>query len=258
MPVGLRSRSLRVKNEPEEDTLPPVAKRRAQTKVEIPEEDEHENKDEPTRNIEEIRRKNLEDNRAFLESLSMTKIRDDFKSSSNTLQPTVRKEAKKHGYKYVSENVPVRRSRRLAHMDVNGNKRSSPEVSDTETDSTTETQTVVYRRQTHKRLVEMSPEEQAELNEKIKVFFEENYQIIESEKSTYAFSDLKILDENALKLTPDRLISMDIHSRADIVAIIGCDRKGTVGLIVKSIDDLDKAWCKINYDFHTECDMLSF
>ncbi len=42
--------------------------------VEIPEEDEHENKDEPTRNIEEIRRKNLEDNRAFLESLSMTKV----------------------------------------------------------------------------------------------------------------------------------------------------------------------------------------
>jgi len=81
--------------------------------------------------------------------------------------------------------------------------------------------------------VEISPEEQAELNEKIKVFFEENNQIIESKKSTYAFSDLKILDENVLKLTPDRLISMDIHSRSDIVAIIGCDRKGTVGLIVK-------------------------
>jgi hypothetical protein len=44
---------------------------------------------------------------------------------------------------------------------------------------------------------------------------------------------LEITDENVLKLTPDRLISMDIHPRSDIVAIIGCDRKGTVGLVVK-------------------------
>jgi hypothetical protein len=44
---------------------------------------------------------------------------------------------------------------------------------------------------------------------------------------------LKITDENVLKLTPDRLLSMDIHSRSDIVAIVGCDRKGTVGLVVK-------------------------
>ena len=32
----------------------------------------------------------------------------------------------------VTENVPVRRSRRLAHMDVNGNKLPSPEVSENE------------------------------------------------------------------------------------------------------------------------------
>jgi hypothetical protein len=44
---------------------------------------------------------------------------------------------------------------------------------------------------------------------------------------------LEILDENVLKLTPDRLISMDIHPRSDMLAIIGCDRKGTVGLVVK-------------------------
>jgi hypothetical protein len=44
---------------------------------------------------------------------------------------------------------------------------------------------------------------------------------------------LKIADENVLKLTPDRLISMDIHPRSDIVSIIGCDRKGTIGLVVK-------------------------
>ncbi len=93
--------------------------------------------------------------------------------------------------------------------------------------------------------MEISPEEQAELNEKIKVFFEMNDPIIKSEKSTYAFSDLEIFEENVLKLTPDRLISMDIHSRSDIVAIIGCDRKGTVGLIVK----VNKDFCAIKIDF---------
>ena len=36
----------------------------------------------------------------------------------------------------VSETVPVRRSRRLAHMDINGNKLPSPEVSDQEMDTT--------------------------------------------------------------------------------------------------------------------------
>ena len=85
--------------------------------------------------------------------------------------------------------------------------------------------------------MEISPEEQAELNKKIQVFFEGNDSIIKSEKSTYEFSDLEIFEENVLKLTPDRLISMDIHSRSDIVAIIGCDRKGTVGLIVKVNED---------------------
>ncbi len=36
----------------------------------------------------------------------------------------------------VSENVPVRRSRRIAHMDVNGDKLPSPEGSDNEMDTT--------------------------------------------------------------------------------------------------------------------------
>ncbi|CAF4375491.1 unnamed protein product, partial [Adineta steineri] len=71
MPVGLRSRSLKIKTEPEEISSPPRIKRRAQTKVELPEQDE--NKEEPVRNLEEIRRKNLEDNKAFLEGLLMTK-----------------------------------------------------------------------------------------------------------------------------------------------------------------------------------------
>lgn len=71
----------------------------------------------PSRNVEEIRRKNLEDNKAFLEGLLMTKvsfdrinraidalrsllqIRDDFKSLTNTLQPTVKKEGKKRDFK---------------------------------------------------------------------------------------------------------------------------------------------------------------
>ena len=44
---------------------------------------------------------------------------------------------------------------------------------------------------------------------------------------------MNIMDENVLKLTPDRLLSLDIHSRSDILAITGCDRKGTVGLVVK-------------------------
>jgi len=33
---------------------------------------------------------------------------------------------------------------------------------------------------------------------------------------------------------------MDIHPRSDIVAIIGCDRKGTVGLVVKVNEKLSK------------------
>ncbi len=35
----------------------------------------------------------------------------------------------------VSENVPVRRSRRLANMDVDGNKLPTPEGSDNEMDA---------------------------------------------------------------------------------------------------------------------------
>jgi hypothetical protein len=51
--------------------------------VEIPEEDEHENKDEPMRNVEEIRRKNLEDNKAFLEGLLMTQVNKYFLRLNN-------------------------------------------------------------------------------------------------------------------------------------------------------------------------------
>lgn len=43
-------------------------------------------------------------------------------------------------------------------------------------------QTVVYRRQTYKRVQELSPEEQAALNENIKMFFEQDDQIIETKK----------------------------------------------------------------------------
>jgi hypothetical protein len=82
-------------------------------------------------------------------------------------------------------------------------------------------------------VIEISPEEQEELNEKIKLFFEDVDRKDETKKSNYNFTDFDIHDENVLKLTPDRLISMDIHSRSDILAIIGCDRKGTVGLVVK-------------------------
>ncbi len=41
--------------------------------MEIPEEQE-----EPSRNVEEIRRKNLEDNKAFLEGLLMTQVKSSF------------------------------------------------------------------------------------------------------------------------------------------------------------------------------------
>ena len=41
------------------------------------------------------------------------------------------------------------------------------------------------------------------------------------------------MDENVLKFTPDRLISMDIHKRSDILAINGCDRNGTVCFAIK-------------------------
>ncbi|CAF0985203.1 unnamed protein product [Adineta ricciae] len=249
MPVALRSRSLRGQNESEATLSLPVTKRRARTKVEIPEEDEM--KEEPMRNIEEIRRKNLEDNKAFLEGLLMIKIRDDFKSLTHSLQP----EGKKRDYKYitVSENVPVRRSRRLAHMDVDGNKLPSPEVSDSEMNANEDENTVVMvkRQKVTKRIVsQLTPEEQEALNAKIKLFFEDNQPVVESTKSTFNFSDLDVTDENVLKLTPDRLISMDMHSRSDILAVIGCDRKGTVGLVVKLTSDLHGPWSKINYDFH--------
>ena len=36
--------------------------------------DEDENHEEPVRNVEEIRRRNLEDNKAFLESLLMAQV----------------------------------------------------------------------------------------------------------------------------------------------------------------------------------------
>ncbi|CAF1157916.1 unnamed protein product [Rotaria sp. Silwood1] len=253
MPGILRSGSLRTKTKSEENSPPSVSKRRTQTKKELPE--ENENKVEPVRNVEEIRRKNLEDNKAFLEGLLMTQIRDDLKSLANTLQPTVKKEAKKRDNKYitVAEKIPVRRSRRLAHMDVDGNKIPSPEESDNEMDTTKDQSitSIVYRRQSYKREIEISPEEQEALNQKIQTFFEQNDSTMDSKKSIYEFSDLQITDENVLKLTPDRLLFMDIHSRSDILAIIGCDRKGTIGLVVKSIDDLNGPWCKINYNFHT-------
>ncbi|CAF3572717.1 unnamed protein product [Rotaria sp. Silwood1] len=136
MPGILRSGSLRTKTKSEENSPPSVSKRRTQTKKELSE--ENENKVEPVRNVEEIRRKNLEDNKAFLEGLLMTQIRDDLKSLANTLQPTVKKEAKKRDNKYitVAEKIPVRRSRRLAHKDVDGNKLPSPEESDNEMDTT--------------------------------------------------------------------------------------------------------------------------
>jgi hypothetical protein len=61
----------------------------------------------------------------------------------------------------------------------------------------------------------------------------ENTTMNDLSRSVYAFTDLNITDENVLKLTPDRLIDMDIHCRSDMLAIVGCDRKGTVGLVVK-------------------------
>ncbi|CAF3320699.1 unnamed protein product [Rotaria socialis] len=251
MPIILRSGSLRIKNESEEDVQPTVPKHRKKIKKEIPE--DKENNDEPMRNVEEIRRKNLEDNKAFLDGLLLTKIRDDIKTLANTLQLSAKKDAKKRDCKYitVSENIPVRRSLRLANMDVDGNKIASPEESDNEMDTTKDQSVTIYRRQTIKRTIEISPEEQENLNRKIQTFFGENNSTPAPKKSTFKFSDLEIADENVLKLTPDRLISMDIHSRSDILAIIGCDRKGAVGLVVKSIDDIHGKWCKINYDFHT-------
>jgi hypothetical protein len=69
-------------------------------------------------------------------------------------------------------------------MDINGNKIPSPEGSDNEMDTTEQNVVITtYQRQkTYKRLPELSPEEQEALNEKIKIFFEENNQIIETKK----------------------------------------------------------------------------
>jgi len=91
------------------------------------------------------------------------------------------------------------------------------------------------------------------LNTKLRTFFEENGSSHEeTEMADYDPSDLDILDVNVLKLTPDRLLSMDIHDRSDILAIVGCDRKGTIGLVVKSISEFNGGWSKINYEFHSE------
>ncbi|CAF1480409.1 unnamed protein product, partial [Didymodactylos carnosus] len=59
---------------------------------------------------------------------------------------------------------------------------------------------------------------------------------------------MELLEENVLKLTPDRLIQMDIHPSSNLTAIIGCDRKGATGLLVKSVND--ELWSKVNYIFH--------
>ncbi|CAF4989368.1 unnamed protein product, partial [Rotaria magnacalcarata] len=93
MPIILRSGSLRIKNESEEDVRPTVPKHRKQIKKKIPEDEE--NNDEPMRNVEEIRRKNLEDNKAFLDGLLLAKIRDDIKNLTNTLQLSAKKDTKK-------------------------------------------------------------------------------------------------------------------------------------------------------------------
>ena len=117
-------------------------------------------------------------------------------------------------------------------MDVDGNKLPSPEVSDTEGEAPVMVTTV--RRQTHRRVPDLTPEEQEAINEKIKTIFTQMDPATDADPTpTFTFSDLGITDENVLKLTPDRLLSMDIHPRSDFVAIIGCDRKGTVGLVVK-------------------------
>ncbi|CAF1534865.1 unnamed protein product [Didymodactylos carnosus] len=98
----------------------------------------------PIRNVEEIRAKNLESNRIFLESLLLTKLRDDFKDISNSLQP--KKEPKKRQYLMVTEQQPVRRSKRLLHMDPAGNKLPSPEVSENEDENNGSGLVVSYER----------------------------------------------------------------------------------------------------------------
>ena len=92
-----------------------------------------------------------------------------------------------------------------------------------------------YRRVTHRRVADLTPEEQEALNDKIKVFFESTDSPKNSDDvpSTCPLNEFVVTDENVLKLTPDRLLFMDIHPRSDIIAIAGCDRKGTIGLVVK-------------------------
>ena len=251
MPVSLRTRSSVVKEEPkdveDDEIVAPQPKRRAKAKSSIPEEISS----PPNRNVEEIRRKNLEDNKAFLEGLLMTKIRDDFKSSSHSLQPTIKREAKKRDVKFVTvtENVPVRRSRRLANLDVHGNKLPTPEQTEDETENQ---QPKIVVKRVYRRLPSISAEEQEEINEKIRKIFDHDEQNIEKKPIRYEFTDLNIHDENVLKLTPDRLIDLDIHPRSDTIAIVGCDRRGTIGLVTKSTNDLQGMWAKINYDFHNE------
>ena len=51
-----------------------IPKRSAKSEIHVKIEKDEENVKAEARNVEEIRRKNLEDNKAFLESLLMTKV----------------------------------------------------------------------------------------------------------------------------------------------------------------------------------------
>lgn len=85
---------------------------------------------------------------------------------------------------------------------------------------------------THKHEHDLTAEEQEALNEKVKGIFEMDSSIDQS-KTHYEDKSLDVTDENVLKLTPDRVLFMDIHRRTDYLAIVGSDRAGTVGLVVK-------------------------
>ena len=152
----------------------------------------------------------------------------------------------------MTENVPVRRSRRLADLDAREYKASTSEESGAEGEAENQRPRVVVKR-VYRHAPTISPEEQVAINERIQTMFNAEEKSEADEKPRpYHYAEMSVNDENALKMTPDRLIAMDIHPRTDLIAIIGCDRKGTIGLIAKTTSEFRGIWAKINYNFHSE------
>ncbi|CAF1280781.1 unnamed protein product, partial [Didymodactylos carnosus] len=159
-----------------------------------------------------------------------------------------------------TEQQPIRRSKRLSRRDKFGDKLSSSETSEVEGENDDEQPLI--------QLYEMAPiivrrkkiyKERQVAHDKISKLFSnvDNERAEDCQNKSYDYSQMELFYENVLKLTPDRLIYMYIHPNPNLIAVIGCDRTGASGLLVKS-DELE-LWHKTSYLLHTDyCDCIRF